>query len=173
MQSEFPISTDNSDFIEKVESKLRLGEPIVILLRYSHQGGNRDYFLIRSIDEFYKVLQKAHRRDALSVFFSQSFPVQGNVSGELKNRTIRFLDKIIRDDDEEPIFIIRLDTNKFTLGTDNMKVFSEPNQVEEWCNKNVGVPVIVGILAFWENDSEAMVTAYVRDLDGQIRRGAY
>jgi hypothetical protein len=170
--SERLISTDDSDFIEKVESKLRQGEPIIILLRYSHQGGNREYFIVKNIDEFRQILQKAHHRDALSIFFSQSFPVQGKVSDELKERMLDFLGKIIRDE-EEAIFVIRLDTDKFTLWTDNMKVFSELNQIEEWCNKNLGVPVIVGLLAFWEDDSKSMVTAYVRDSDGQVRRGAY
>jgi hypothetical protein len=45
MQSEIPISTDNPDFIEKVELKLTQGEPVVVLLRYCHQGGNRGSFL--------------------------------------------------------------------------------------------------------------------------------
>jgi len=173
MQSEFLISTDNPNFIEKVESRLRQGESIVILLRYSSQGGNRDYFLVRSVDEFHRVLRKAHRRDAISVFFSQSFPVQGMISGELKDKIVGFLNKTIRDDDEEAILLIRLDTNQFMLGNDDMKVFFELSQVEEWCSKNIGVPVLVGILAFWENNSESMLTAYVRDSDGRIRRGAY
>ena len=170
--SELMISTDNPDFVEKVESKLRQNEPVAVLLRYSHQGGNREYFIVKSIGDFQQVLQKAHRRDALSIFFSQSFPVQGKVSDKLKERIVAFLDKAIQDD-EEAIFVIKLDTDRITLGTDNMKVFSEPNQIREWCKKNFGVPVIVGLLPFWEDDSESMVTAYVRDSDGQIRRGAY
>jgi hypothetical protein len=165
-------STDNPDVIEKVESKLRRGEPIVILLRYSHQGGNRAYFIVKSVDEFHKVIQKAHRRDALSIFFSKSFPIQGRVSSELTESVVDFLDIIIQNEDEA-IFVIRIDTNKFLLETDDIKVFSEANQIREWCNKNYGVHVIVGLLAFWEDDSESMVTAYVRDADGQIRRGAY
>lgn len=170
--SKLMISTDNPDFIEKVESKLRQGEAIVILLRYSHQGGNREYFLVKSIDEFHQVLQKAHRRDALSVFFSPAFPLQGKVTEELKEKMVDLLDKIIQDK-EEAIIVIRLDIDRFTLGIDNMKVFSKPNQIKEWCNKYPGVPIIIGLLAFWEDDSESMVTAYVQDLDGKIHSGAY
>lgn len=170
--SEIPISTDNPDFIENVELKLAKGEPIVILLRYCHQGGNRDYFLVKTIDGFYQVLEKADCRDAVSVFFSQSFPVQGKVSPELKISTVKFLEKVIQDDDDA-ICLIKLDTSKIGLGLDNMEVFTKPNQIEEWCNQNIDVPVIVGRLAFWEDNSDEKITAYVRDSDGQICPGAY
>ncbi len=170
--SELLISTDNPTFLESVESKIRRAEPIVILLRFNSGGGGRAYFIVKTVDDFHQVLQKAHRRDALSVFFRQSFPIQGRVSDELKDRTLKFLEKVIQDDDEA-IFLIRLDTNEIILGTDNMKTFTEPKQLEEWFSNNLGVPVIVGLLAFWQDDSEEMVTAYVRDADGQIRRGAY
>jgi hypothetical protein len=170
--SEIPISTDNPDFIKKVELKLRNGEPVVILLRYCHQGGNRAYFLVKTIDGFYQVLEQAGYRDAISVFFSQAFPVQGTVNSELRENTVKFLEKIIQDDDDA-ICLIRLDTNDIGLGLDNMKVFTNPAQINEWFSQNTGIPVIVGKLAFWEENSDEKITAYVRDSDGQIRPGAY
>jgi hypothetical protein len=175
MQSESSqplISTDNPAFLESVEAKIQHGEPVVILLRFSHQGGNRDYFIVKSIDEFHTVLQTTHRRDAVSVFFSQSFPIQGIITPELKDRTISFLEEVIQND-EEAIFVIRLDTNEIVLGIGGMKIFSKPEEIEKWFKMNRGIPVLVGLLAFWQDDSEEMVTAYVRDSDGQIRRGAY
>jgi hypothetical protein len=171
--TEQPISADNPEFIRIVESKIKQGEPIVILLRYSSQGGNRDYFLVKSTDEYHQVYQKANHRAALSVFFSQSFPIQGKVSDELKDRTINYLEKVIQEEDEEMIFVIRLDTDELSLSSNNIKGFSKPNQVEEWFQKNIGVSVIIGKLAFWENNSDGMITTYVKDIDGQIRRGAY
>ena len=171
--SELLISTDNSAFLELVESKIRQSEPIIVLLRFHSGGGGRAYFIVKTVDDFHQVLQQAHRRDALTVFFSPSFPIQGRISDELKDRTIKFLEKVIQDDEEEAIFVIRLDTNEIILGTENMKTFSKPKQIEEWFSSNTGVPVTIGILAFWEDNSDKMVTAYVRDSDGQIRRGAY
>ncbi|MCE7858445.1 MAG: hypothetical protein DPW18_17865 [Chloroflexi bacterium] len=170
--SEIPISTDNPDFIEKVELKLRKGEPVVILLRYCHQGGNRAYFLVKTIDGFYQVLEKASYRDSISVFFSQAFPVQGEVDSELRENTVKFLEKVIQDDDDT-ICLIRLDTKNTELDLDSMKVFTNPDQINEWFSQNTGIPVIVGTLAFWEDNSDENITAYVRDYDGQIRPGAY
>ncbi len=165
-------STDNPAFLERVESRIRQGEPVIILLRFNACGGGRAYFIVKNVAEFHQVLQKARRKDALSVFFSQSFPVQGKVSDELEDRTIKFLEKVLRED-EEAIFVIRLDTNEILLGIDGMKTFTTPKQIEEWFSNNLTVPVVIGILAFWEDDSDQMVTAYVRDSDGEIRRGAY
>lgn len=170
--SELPISTDNRDFIERVKSELEQGKPIVVLLRYANQGGNREYFLVKSQNEFLQVLQKAHSRDAITVFFSSSFPVQGRVSSELKDETIKFLEKVIQED-EEVICLVRLDTDEIGLGLDTMKVFSKFEQVEEWFNRNHDTPVIIGLLAFWEDNSGEKITAYVPDADGQIRLGAY
>jgi hypothetical protein len=170
--SELPISTDDQDFIERVKSQLDQGKPIVVLLRYANQGGNREYFLVKAQNEFLQVLQKARSKDAITVFFSASFPVQGRVSSELKDEAIKFLEKVIQED-EDAIFLVRLDTDQIGLGLDNMKIFSKSHQIEEWFNQNPDIPVIIGLLAFWENNSAEKITAYVRDIDGQIRRGAY
>jgi hypothetical protein len=164
------ISTDNLDFIEKVEGKIKQGEPIIILLRHNNQNGNRTCFLVRDNDEFHQVLQKTLPKDALSAFFSPFF-AQGVVTHELKDRVV-FLEKIVQDD-EDSIVVIRLDTNNFLLDTETMKNFSEPKQENEWFNQNLGVPVIVALLTYWEDNSEQMITAYVRDIDGQIRCGTY
>ncbi len=170
--SELPISTDNQDFIESVKSELEQGKPIVVLLRYANQGGNREYFLAKSQNEFLQVLQKARPTDAITVFFSASFPVQGRVNSELKDDTIKFLEKVSQED-EEVIVLVRLDTEEIGLGLDTMKVFSKVQQIEEWFNRNPDIPVIIGLLAFWKDNSDEKITAYVRDVDGQIRRGAY
>jgi hypothetical protein len=170
--SELPISTDNQDFIERVKSELEQGKPIAVLLRYANQGGNRQYFLVKSQNEFLQVLQKARPRTAVTVFFSASFPVQGKVSSELKDNTIKFLERVIQED-EEAISLVRLDTEEIWLGLDTMKVFSKSQQIEEWFNRNPDIPVMIGLLAFWEDNSDEKITAYVRDVDGQIRRGAY
>lgn len=174
MQSETSqplISTDNPDFIEKVESKIKQCEPVVILLRYNNQNGRRACFLIRTIDEFHQVLQKARPRDALSVFFRQSFFAEGVATYELKDR-IMFLGKFIPDEDDS-VVVVRLDTNKFMLDTDTMKNFFTREEADEWFSQNLGVPVIVALLTYWEDNSEQMITAYVRDADGQIRLGTY
>jgi hypothetical protein len=83
-----------------------------------------------------------------------------------------YLDEVLRNG-EEAIFVIRLDTNEILLGMEDMKPFNKPQQVEKWFSERAGIPVMVGLLAFWEDDSDAQVTAYVRDSDGEIRRGAY
>ena len=167
-----PISVENPAFLRIVESKLEQGEPLVVLLRYSNSGGDRCYFLLKSIDDFQDMLRETHSKDALSIFFSQSFPIQGIVSLELRDKVIKLLEKIIQDGDDA-LFVIRLDTSKVLLGMDDMKCFSKLSQIDEWFKSHEGVPVVVDSLAFWQDDSEKMITAYVPDADGQVRPGAY
>ena len=165
------ISTDSVDFIEKVETRIKQGEPIVILLRYNNQNRKRACFLVRTIDEFQQVLHKTHPRDALSVFFRQSFFAEGTASHEIKDR-IMFLGKFVPEEDDS-IVVIRTDINNFILDADTMKNFFTREEADEWFSQYLGVPIIVALLTYWADNSEEITTAYVRDSDGQLRPGVY
>jgi hypothetical protein len=166
------ISTANSTFVEMVESNLMQGKPLVALLRYSHHGGAHEYFLLRSRDDFQFVLRKSRPKDALTFFFELSFPVSGFVTSELKDKALSYLDAIL-ENGEEAVFVIRLDAKDVSMGINDMKGFSKVGQLDKWLSDNLGIPVIIGLLAFWEDNSDEKITAYVPDVDGQIRRGAY
>ena len=166
------LSTEDPAFRGMVEDRLNRNEPLVALLRFSHTGGGRAYFLVRSLQDFHDMLGKARRRDALSIFFSSSFPAQGIAGPDLMDKAIRFLDACIQQG-EEAVFVIRLDASQSLLVKPDIQGFNEADQIEKWFSSHAGTPVLIGLLAFWESNSDQMVTAYVPMEDGQVRRGAY
>src|SRR5688572_30834347 len=166
------ISTESSTFVEMIEFNLMQGEPLVALLRYSYHGGACQYFLVRSLNDFQFVLRKARARDAISILFSQSFPVKGIASSELKDKAVDYLNEILQKD-EEAIFVIRLDAKDVSLEVSDINGFANASELDKWFSNNLGIPVMIGLLAFWEDNSDEIITAYVPDVDGQVRRGAY
>jgi hypothetical protein len=167
-----PIATTDSAFQDVVKSKLSQGQPIIALLRYNRHGGAHSYFILKHFDGLSKVLEKAHYKDALTLFFSQSFPIQGVVAPELKELATGFL-KTALEDGEEAVFAVRLDATGILLKIDELQGFSTAEQIDEWFSRHSDARIMIGTLAFWENNSDKMITAYVPDADGQVRRGSY
>jgi hypothetical protein len=129
-----------------------------MLYRYAYEAGNRDYFLVRTVEDFHTALSKVGINTAISVFF-ETLPIRGKVDAAIETQIVEYLNALPAGDKE--VFIIRLDAADALLGYDeDYFAFTTAEEVRGWCRANDGVPVIAGALPFWEKNSERVITAY-------------
>jgi hypothetical protein len=155
-----PVSIDNPAFHTYVTQALREGHTVVMLRRYAYRGGDRDYFLVRTIEDFQQVLSSSRIEtlSSTSVFFA-TLPLRGKVDAAIETQIVEYLNALPASDKE--VFIIRLDAANTLLDSDeDIFVFMTEAEVQDWCRANAGVSIIAGGLPFWEKNSERVITVY-------------
>ncbi len=166
-----PVSTREPAFTESVVEALDQGLELVILNRYANCGGYGEYLLVKTQEEFCSIVSNARPKTSISVFFARALPIRGIADTKLEARVLRFLES--QQEQDKGVVVIRLDTRDPTLDSEHLHFFTKSEQVATWFETHRGVPIIAGKLSFWEDNCDKVLTAYVPDADGIVRRGAY
>lgn len=168
-----PLSTANEAFCLVVEDALDRGEELVVLVRHAAAGGAKDYFVVRRPEELAGVLGRRGPRTSISVFFAAALPVRGVAGPETERAALELL-ATSSSDPAPGVDALRLDMEGPPLpSTCGPEWLGTADEVRSWFLANRGAPVAVGLLRFWEDNGDRVVTAYVPDDDGVVRPGPY
>jgi len=113
----------------------------------------------------------ASAKTSITVFFPGNFVFNGIVDGNTAKQLNDALPSL--HDENEGIDIVCVDAKDVCLDNENYIYLKNPNQINDWIAKNQGRPILAGMLAFWLDNSDNVLTVYVPDADGVVRPGAY
>ncbi|MCP4361398.1 MAG: hypothetical protein GY796_25590 [Chloroflexi bacterium] len=165
-----PVSINNPAFISLIDTHLAKGEVVIALVRYANRGGGGDKFLLHSKKEFSDLVGGLNPKTSLSIFFESAFPLIGKADTSMMNRAIELFQE--EYEEYEGINIIKLNRVDSTE-SDQFTFLSTEKKIRAWFQKQSGADVLIGIMNFWQDNNEHIVTVYVPDIDGIVRPGAY
>ena len=113
----------------------------------------------------------ATAKTSVTVFFPGNFIFNGVVDCDTAKRLNDALPSL--NDENEGMDIVCVDANDVCLDNENYIYLKNPNQINDWITKNQGRPILAGMLAFWLDNCDNVITVYVPDADGVVRPGAY
>jgi len=141
-----------------------LGE-VVVKVRYPYQAGNKDFFILKTKNEFEDFLNKRESRDSVTIFKSVEKVTEGLITEEFIEKTLNEIGKP-KYTDWLVIFpgIANLNESWFHDET--------KEDLEESLSINLGNQVKIFEDPDWLEE-EMIYHAYAPDEDGEIRPGAY
>ncbi len=163
-----PISTTAPEFLAALRDAVAEGRELLVLCRRANRGGaDWDWWLIHTEDEIQAILTNAPFLTAISVFLEPELTLRGIANPLLLERAQHLL-KV-----EGEILAACLPEDgtllEITLGTD------EAVDLVEWFHDHEGAAVAIGRFPDFglPNGSGVVVTGYVPDANGIIRRASY
>ncbi|MBS4060912.1 MAG: hypothetical protein KG029_10970 [Bacteroidetes bacterium] len=166
-----PVSTQNSAFLVMVHEHLAKSEVLVVMIRYANHGGAKDYRVIQTMEEFDTLIKKLAFKTSITVFFESAFAIKGRVNNELQKKVDELFTR--EYDEYEGLDIICLEPQKGNDGERNIWFMQELESIKEWLRQHKDCQVLIGTMKFWQDNSQDVTTAYVPDVDGQVRPGTY
>ena len=163
------LSTEDPAFLATVEEALASGKELITLRRRDRAAGAKDCYLLRNKTEFDAVLQTSRESDSISIFFKDPAPIRGRSDEELEKKALEYLKSQLAV--EEDVVLIRIDGPGSEV--EDWCWTDSAAQLSKWLRENRGAPVAIGQLPFWNENSDAVVTAYIPAPDGTVRFGYY
>ena len=78
-----PISIDDPAFRQTIENWLQESSDLFVEVYYPHSGGNGRLFLVRTIQDFEKLVSEARSNAVIFVLRNLQFPIRGMVDDSL------------------------------------------------------------------------------------------
>jgi hypothetical protein len=166
-----PVSTNNPKFSALVDDHFENNELIIVLIRYANSAGAKDYLLVRTKDEFDKLLQQLRSKTSITVFFESAFALKGISNAELRNKTKKLFCE--EHEEYEGLDIICTDPKLGEKIERDIMFMQKLEVIDEWLERHHGYQVFIGTMKFWCDNNKDFLTAYVPDDDGVVRPGAY
>ncbi len=160
-------STDQA-FLANLESWLRECPEILVLIRYSHATGSKDFELFTSLEPLAARLRELPPQTCVIAFKQPQLPLRGVVDEA-------FIKKILSAVPDGSEFLV-LETSRKAYGRTSWfhhAVGESHTELREELIGLKGSPVAVGLYPPWLNDSEEVISAVVPDEHGDVKSGTY
>ncbi len=147
-------------FLDAVHAWIAENGEVLVVLRYLHGAGSRDYALIDSSTTFDLLVERCPLGTDIIVFKEPQLPVRGIVDDALASR----LRRVLKDDDEYLIIDmteVRAGDPRRTGHFDSMEGLA--SDLEYLHGRDVAGGVCP---PFWEADSPVMISASKGGIDG-------
>jgi len=162
------VSALSAEFDELIRCWLADREEILVMVRFSHAAGNREYRLFRSIEDLRDWIATLPSRTSVIAFRNGSLSLRGAIDETLIARCLRELPEgseylVVHF---EPWTAGRRTWFHYDSGTSHRELAAD-------LRENPGAEVAVGLHPDWLDDSEDVFEAIVPWQDGRIERGVY
>jgi hypothetical protein len=161
-------STADANFLDKLESWLRARPEILVLIRYSHAAGNKDFELFSSFAALSNRIRQLPPSTSIVAFRTPQLPLRGVVTESF----VASCTNHIPDGSE---FLV-LETTRRTYGEESWfhwKAGESHAELREALEDSRNVPVAVGLYPPWLMDTDDVISAVVPDGQGIVRVGVY
>jgi len=163
-----PLSTTDPRFLATVESWFKTQPEILILIRYSHAAGSKDFEFFSAFTALRDRLRQLAASTSISAFRQHQLPMRGVVDDE-------FVAKCLNCIPDKTEFLL-LETEPSTAGGHSWfrHTGGESHaELREVLQESLGRRVAVGTYPpFWE-DGPDVLSAIVPDNNGAVARGVY
>jgi hypothetical protein len=171
-----PVSTTNPAFARVVIEALGAGDVVPAMIRYSRSAGAKDYYALRSEADFRSLVGSLTPNTSLSVFFRAAFPIRGIANEETAKQVVELLQRLHDDPGEDSwgaVDIVILDGPESWLDHAHVACLTSPREVSDWLERHSSANIVAGQFAFWHDNGDDVVTAYLPDTDGTVGGGVY
>lgn len=161
-------STTDPKFLGTLESWLQSQPEILVLIRYSHAAGSRDFELFSSFQNLADRIRALPPLTSVIAFRQPQLPLRGVVDDELISRCL----SSIPDGSEYLVVetVLRMSGQSSWFHHDAGVSHAELRDDLEECR---GAPVAAGLYPAWLEDTEDVISAFVPDEHGVVRSGIY
>jgi hypothetical protein len=158
-----PTSTRDSGFLSDVKQLMDCNHRVLVVVRYVYAAGSKDFILLESMEQFSELLTRLKERDSVIVFKSINVVNEGTVDRNFIE------DSILKYPQGASWVLIGPDNYDYTA--DWAYAESKSELAEELEDRIGNVVCIINEPEYMSE--EFTVAAYVPDLDGNVRPGAY
>lgn len=165
------VPTTDPKFIVTLETWLRDRPELLLLIRYSHAAGSKDFELFTSIDALTTRIGELPPLACVTVFRQPQLPLRGIVDGE-------FITACLDEIPDGAEFLV-VETVPRSYGRESwMNWFhhgagDSHAQLREVLGGSQGIPVAAGLYPPWLVDTDDVVSAVVPDANGETKTGTY
>jgi len=162
------VPITDSQFLVALEAWLQAQPEILVLIRYSHAGGNREFEFFRSFQELSEKLRQLPPLACVTAFRQPQLPFRGVVDDE-------FIFKCLSSLPEGSEYLV-VETVRRVYG--RMSWFHHDAgvshaELRDGLEECRGTPVAAGLYPPWLKDTEDVISAVVPDEHGVVRPGIY
>lgn len=167
MRSKFTSTTDQQ-FLATLESWFVSQREILVLIRYSHAAGSKDFEFFSSCQSLVDRLRGLPPRTAIIAFRQPQLPLRGIVDDNFISRCLSFVP-------DGPEYLVvetvrRIYGSKSWFHDRSGVSHAELQKDLEGCR---GAPVAVGLYPDWFEDNADVISAFVPDEHGVVKLGVY
>jgi hypothetical protein len=162
------VSTKDQGFLGKIDAWLRGQEEALVLFRYSHAAGSKDFELFSSFEELSMRLSQLPVRASVIVFKPPQLPLRGVVDDDFIGKCL----SCIPNGSEYLVLETvrraygRMSWFHHDAGTTHAELRSDLEELR-------GAPVAAGLHPLWLEDTDDVISAVVPDENGEVKRGIY
>jgi len=151
-------STSDPKFLRTLESWLKGRCEILVLIRYSHAAGSKDFEFFASFQSLLERIRELPPRSSMTAFREAQLPIRGVVDDELISKCVKSI-----PDDAEYLVVetVRRVHGRRSWFHDYAGI--SKSELRDDLEESRGVPVAVGLYPTWLDDSENVVSAIVPD----------
>ncbi|MDQ5824883.1 MAG: hypothetical protein M3441_11865 [Chloroflexota bacterium] len=159
------LSSKDYRFRQTVKEWLNEQGELLVLIRYSHAAGSRDYLLVDEPSQFEDRLDKLRPMTSIIVFRQPQLPLRGIVDSQFIEMALQTISEgteylaLYLDEYEYPWSHFHHGDSKEELRAD----------LQEWLGKRAAF----GPYPPWLEDNEDVISAIVPGPDGVVRVGVY
>jgi hypothetical protein len=161
-------STAGRDFLAKLDSWFSSQPEILVMIRYSHAAGARDYEFFPSLQSLTERIRGLPALTSITVFRQPQLPLRGIVDDALISRCLSSIPEGGEYLVVETVRRVYGSRSWFHYGSGESH--AELRDDLEECR---GAPVAVGLYPEWVEDTEDVASAYVPDEHGVVKPGVY
>lgn len=161
-------STLEANFQETVARWLEQNGEILVLFRYSHMAGSREYELITTQQDWQERLAQAPPRTCISVWGDRQLPLRGRVDAAFIQQALRQISE------EDEFLVVGLTQVSYGIAAWYRHTGGEGHAELRTALQNfAGELVAVGIAPAWSEDGGNEMSAVVPDEKGNATPGVY
>ena len=161
-------STTSPHFLAPVRAWIETSEEVLVMIRYSHAAGARDFEFFDSFASLQNRLLSLPSRTCVIAFLSQQLPLRGRVDERFINNAM----ELLPEGKEWLTVALELTvagSRSWFHSGDGITQASLREELEDCA----GTLMAVGPHPSWLQDSETVVSAVVPQPDGTVVTGAY
>jgi hypothetical protein len=161
-------STNDPNFLKKLEEWFNNRPEILILIRYPYAAGNREFEFFLSFEQLQNRIRGLRQRTSIIAFRQPLLPLRGVVDDEF---IAKCLEAIPETKEYLVVETVRRTAGKYSWFHDDEGISHA--QLREALEECRGATVAAGICPNYIDDSEDVISAIIPDDDGIVRPAAY
>jgi hypothetical protein len=162
------LSTNDAPFRARTAHWIAERQEVLVLIRYSHSAGAKDFEFFGSVEAFDARLRDLPPRTCVTVFGEQQLPLRGRVNDAFIDQALALVP------DGTEYVVVGLEQVRAGVCASYPHTSGETSvELREDLRESRGKLVAVGPYPPWLEDGEEVVSAVVPNPDGSITVGVY
>lgn len=160
--------TTDPNFLARLKEWLRSRPEILVLIRYSHMAGSKDFEFFSSFESLARRIEKLPSLACIIAFREPQLPLRGIVDD-------RFIESCLSMIPDGSTYLL-VETAPRSVGGVSWLHHTDGEshaELQEDLEDSRGASVVVGVYPPWIEDTDDVISAVVPDDQGRVNGGVY